>query len=345
MKILYASWAVMLLTIVQWARGARARTGRFDELASEERCEALNLAWEPDAGPDATRAFLRGGMALLSLGVLVELLRQLEAKLPVWVVDAQASMGTSLEVGVSLLGVYVAGLALFRILETQGSEHRRELARSFLAGRLATWRKRVVGVFRELNRRDGELPAEGVRILLSRAEPAPGGVPYKTLRLVEVVIAEDLYLVVGPVFDARRESRFLSVDLDYSPRVDAESAERHRIPYGEVLSIEYAEPSSGATLGVLQVTKVGGEVLSLPVDPDGAGAVVDCVQARRNAYVAVGAAAERRPDDGVVLLAEAKGRPDAERVECQQCAEHIKAKARVCRFCGHRQGPSLLDAA
>ena len=106
--------------------------------------------------------------------------------------------------------------------------------------------------------------------------------------------------------------------------------------FSEMINAEYAE--AGGRIGLLRISTRDGRPFEVAARPDVAERVLDAVrEGKQPAGVAAPSSAQaiwtERPSDGPEPGPQ--GEPPEGQKTCPMCAEHVKAAARICRFCRH----------
>lgn len=335
MPALALSWSILALFLYQGVQAFGTRVVEFRELPFDERCEWVLKVWQQTPTRGISAHLYRGGIALACLALLGRLLARLQDHSLPYLLSGGAP-DTSLKLGATLIAIYVAGVAYLKILQSQRANHGLTLARDFLAETLSGWRDRLAPAFQARDRGPVGEPADGLRALLTHTEAGPEGVPYRSLTFLEVTVGDALYLAESPTLDAVRESRFLAVDMGYCPRLDFAGTRRTRLEFSDLAGVDHrpVRVPHGPDRAALILTMLDGRVHRWTVDPEGVALVADCVRERLR----------RRRSTEVTRPAPAEEPGDAARVECPECAEWIRPRARKCRYCGHRLGEDSAAA-
>ncbi len=294
MRSLYVTWAILVTFLAQGVHSLVRRPGRFEDLPLDERCDAILRVWDEAPSSDGISLAYRGSLAMLCLAVLHHLITSLQERTALQALAIDPGTSAGVQVGATLVAIYLACIAYLKVLAAHRSNQALGLTQSFVARTLQVWQQRLGKLFQDRNRRDPRMPCEGLKALLTSTENGPDGLPWETIRWIEVLVDDQLVMVESPRLDARQQCRYLAVDLLYNPRPEFEAVEVTTFPYDRISSVEFvAEPGedpgySAISRGYLVITLIGGETRRFAVDRESTSIVVECIRDRASRIARLG---------------------------------------------------------
>lgn len=348
MQSLYFSWSIVVVFVFQGLQVFASKRGSFEEFPVEERSEWVIRLWKETPSNQAGDQLYRGILGASSLAVLYFLMQRLNQEVTLWTLRNSSDLGTSLSVGATLIGVYLAGLAYLRVLANQRVEQGLSLAEDYLTQVMERWEETHRQSFLAKLPQKGKDPNAFLSAIFRDRELGPSGVPYRKVRFLQITLGQDLCIRQSSSFEAQRHSLYLAVDPNYEPPREISRLEEKRIPFDQIEAAQFVpfdpqEEGFHPGRGRLILRHRDGSEEKFSMQAADTRILVQCIQDRVERSAA-------RSTSGPVLLGASTpknsrptllvpGAPEASSVrkgyrECPSCAEEIRVLARRCRYCG-----------